>query len=602
MRCATQTHDVMTDITLVLDRSSSLGLQDQLRQRIVEAIYAGTLEPGRRLPSSRALAEQLGVSRNTVVLAYGELVAEGHLESRRRSGIFVSQKAAEGGVVGRRLAEDKESKIADRMADLPADRGARCPQHWRQYPYPFWDGRVDASLAPVQEWRKAVRLASSPRDTARWSEGNGELDDPMLIDEIRTKALPERGISVLPEELLVVNSARQALQFLVALLLRPGTPVWLEEPVDPELVATLRARGARVERFHPERATSPPDDVILVTSARTGMAAGTRIGPGLVEAVARRNGIVIELATPADTREPGASEPALFATAGSGNVIFVGRLSPVAACGTPPAFVVSDASVITRLRRLRRVSGATPNPLQQRAWAYFLTLGFYAASLNKARCALTARKTALRDALNHYLHDAVDIVTVPGSSAYWVRCRDGRSAHTLASRAAGVGVLIQPARLDDARDAFVVGVTGIREDHIREGVRNLARVFRASGEAEEGDTPPHRTLSAAAIRRAMAGRTFLYNTVYGEPCTIHVGRTGELIGMAGYANDDPDEGRWWIEDNRWFRQWGHWAYGEAEGFFVAVEGDRIYWYDEENRLVDKAVFQHRARRGAGAPR
>ncbi|MBS0383495.1 MAG: PLP-dependent aminotransferase family protein [Proteobacteria bacterium] len=584
----------MADFTIVLDKTSALGLQDQLRRKIVEAIYAGALRPGRKMPSSRALATDLGVSRNTVVLAYGDLVADGHLETRDRSGIFVSHKSVDGSIVGRRLPDPNASPIADRMVDVPVDGGIRCPQNWRQYPYPFWDGRVEASLVPVQEWRKAVRLASCPRDAAQWSDGNGELDDPILIDELCTKVLPERGINAQPEEVLVTHSMRQALQFLVTLLLRPGMPVWVEEPVDPELLATLRGRGARVERFHPDATTAPPDGVLVVTSARAGVASGSLTGPSRVDAIARGNGVVIELAVPADTLEPGAARPALYASAGSGNVIHVACLSPVAACGMPLAYVVSDASVIARLRMLRRVSGALPNLPQQRAWAYFLALGYYASALHRTRRALTTRKTALRDALNHYLHPDVQIGTIPGVSAYWVRCRDGRDAQALATQAAAAGVLIQPARLDEARQAFSMGVTSIPEARIREGVRALAGLLRASRSGVE--TGPRRTLSGSALRRALAGRTFLYNTVYGEPCTIEVCRSGELIGMAGYANDDPDTGRWWIDGNRWYRQWDHWAYGEAEGYAIAVEGERLYWYDAAGHLVDKAVILRKAQR------
>jgi GntR family transcriptional regulator / MocR family aminotransferase len=70
-------------------------------------------------------------------------------------------------------------------------------------------------------------------------------------------------------------------------------------------------------------------------------------------------------------------------------------------------------------------------------------------------------------------------------------------------------------------------------------------------------------LRGQALRRAMAGRTLLYSTVYGEPCTIQARADGALVGRAGYANEDRDSGRWWIEGDRWFRQWHSWAYGEG---------------------------------------
>jgi len=589
----------MADFTIALDRTATLSLQDQLRQRVIEAIYTGVLPPGSKLPSSRLLAERLGIARNTAVLAYADLIAEGHLESRDRSGIFVAALALGGRVAGHRAPRAEGSLVAERMAEVPTDGGARCPPHWRQYPYPFMDGRIDATLAPLQDWRKAVRLASCPRDTASSSDGNGELDDPMLVEEIRTKLLPERGISALGEEVLVLTSARQGLQFILSLLVRAGTPVWLEEPVDPELLATLRERGARIENLHAPSSSTPPEGVIVVTSGRPGIAVGKHLAPAMLARITRAHGIIIEQDTPTDTSETGASKPALYASAAAGSMIHVGRLSPAVACGPPLAYLVADATVIARLRRLRRIMGAAPDPLRQRSWAYFLSLGYYAGALQKARQTLLARRTSLRDALNHYLHTAVQIETLPGTSAYWVRCRDGQDAQALAGRAAAAGVLIQPARLAGARDGFIMGTTSLPEHRIREGVRALARVFHAT-RSSNADSAPAKTLSSAALRRALAGKTLLYNTVYGEPCVIQVGRSGELIGTAGYANEDLDRGRWWIEGDRWFRQWNHWAYGEAESYAVAVLDEQLYWYNTTGQLVDRAVILPGRRAGVDA--
>ena len=79
----------MTEALIYLDPDSTLNLQNQIRRKLVDAIMIGTFPGGSRLPSSRKLAEQLGVARNTVVLAYEQLIEEGFLESRERSGIFV---------------------------------------------------------------------------------------------------------------------------------------------------------------------------------------------------------------------------------------------------------------------------------------------------------------------------------------------------------------------------------------------------------------------------------------------------------------------------------------------------------------------------------
>ncbi|MEO6800833.1 MAG: PLP-dependent aminotransferase family protein [Rhodanobacter sp.] len=582
----------MDDIAIVLDPGSQLSLQQQLRQKIIDAIQRGVLGAGRRLPSSRQLARQLDISRNTVALAYDALVAEGHLAARQRSGVFVAAEASSARIVGRRRQPAAESLLASSLPPVRANGGFRCPHNWQQYPYPFIDGRIDPQLLPLTEWREAIRLACSRRDALNWSASNGELDDAMLLEELRTKILPERGIDAAPHEMLLTVSARHALQMLAELLIKPGMPVWLEEPVDADFVQTLRERKLDIGRFDPTSTAPLPEGVVIVTSARHGIESGSRTPRALLKAIRARHGILIEQDTPADVLEVVGAAPALCAASAGGAVIYIGSLSPTVSCGVPPAVTVASAPVIERLRQLRRMSGAVPEFIQQRAWAYFIALGHYAASLRRVRRILGERRTALRDALNHYLHQQVVIETLPGTSTYWVRCNEERDTDLLAREAAGLGVLIRPGRLPGAQNAFGMGVTGITLERIRPGVRNLARLIRGDLShgrrklADDGTAP----LTDTALRRAMAGKTLLYSTVYGEPCTIEMRRNGEMVGVAGHAQDDRDQGHWWIEGDRWFRQWRNWAYGEVYSYAVVVEGDQIRWYDEDGLFADRAVL------------
>lgn len=453
---------------------------------------------------------------------------------------------------------------------------------------------MDTDLLPTRDWRKAVSLASTKQNVLQWSESNGELDDPVFIDELRTKVLPQHGISAHSDEILVVSSMRQALQFLVQLLATAQTEVLIEEPADPELLVVLKNRGVNIRPLSKENLGQPAAGTIAIVNSRSGTPLGCDPGAAdLFAAVERQHGFLIELVSPADTCEKGASVPALRAVTSSGHLIHIGRMAPSASCGSPAAFIVSNAVITNQLRRLRRASGALPNLMLQRSWAYFLSMGHYASALQRSRQVLDLRKTALRDALNHYLHTEVEIRSTPGVAAYWVYYRGNRSAETLASQAASSGVLIKPARLHGKTGAFQMSVTGIPKERIRAGVQTLAQVFRANQANDQTAASPAKTLPASAIRRAIAGKTLLYNTVYGEPCTIRVRRTGELAGVAGYANDDLDKGRWWIEDRRWFRQWNHWAYGEAEGFFITVSNSHIYWHNEDGHVVDQAIILRR---------
>ena len=176
---------VMTGALIYLDPASNLNLQTQIRQKLVDAILKGAFPRGSRLPSSRKLAEQLGVARNTVVLAYEQLIEEGYLESRQRSGVFVNEHIRLNRVG---LHEAPES-------DAPADESWRrririrptqklqfqWPANWQQHPFPFIDGYFDASLYPTAQWREASRMALGTRLVNEGTVTEGDADDPSLL-------------------------------------------------------------------------------------------------------------------------------------------------------------------------------------------------------------------------------------------------------------------------------------------------------------------------------------------------------------------------------------------------------------------------------------
>lgn len=577
---------------LVLDPSDPLSLQLQLRQKLVGAIHRGVLRAGQRLPSSRQLAMRIGVSRNTVSLAYDALLAEGHLASRSRSGIYVAS-AVPGARLGRvQRTLDPESPLASRLVPLTDDGSFRCPQHWHRYPFPFIDGRVDAELTPVSEWTEAIRLAGSRHEVMKWPLESSEADDPMLIDEMRGKVLPMRGIDAGADELLMTLTSRHALQMAGELLVRRGTPVVLEQPTDPEFERRLRERNADVHLLDPELRSPLPPGAVVVTSGRHGFAAESGYPRQLLAQVVAADGLVVEHDVPAGVQDGGRVAPALRAFDRDGRVIYVGGLAPTASCGEPPGVLVAPAVFIERARQLRRSQGTVLPRILQRAWAYFIGLGHYSACLVRAGRVLAERRMALRDALNHYLHDRISIETSAGASAYWVSMPGGMDARDLAQRAAVLGILVEPTRCADGREALCMGVTGISAARIREGIRTLARLVRddpspSSRRIQDEREPP---LGGRALRRTMAGATLLYRTVYGEPCTLEIHADGNLVGTAGYAGEDCDQGHWWLQGDRWYRQWRQWAYGEAAGYAVVVDGDQIRFYGEDGVMVDAAVL------------
>ena len=88
----------------------------------------------------------------------------------------------------------------------------------------------------------------------------------------------------------------------------------------------------------------------------------------------------------------------------------------------------------------------------------------------------------------------------------------------------------------------------------------------------------------------MPDSTLLCRTAYGDPYSVEVHADGRLVGKAGYAHEDCDEGSWWIEDDHWCRRWKNWSYGETARFLTVLEGDQIRWYKDDLILFNRGVI------------
>jgi GntR family transcriptional regulator/MocR family aminotransferase len=189
----------------------------------------------------------------------------------------------------------------------------------------------------------------------------------------------------------------------------------------------------------------------------------------------------------------------------------------------------------------------------------------------------------------------VAIDPAAGGASVWVRGPEGLDGRALAREAQARGVLIEPVDsfYAGAAPAHVLrlGVTGIPESRIRAGVEVLAGLIREriSPSFDPAALAPVLP-SGEALRTAMAGATLLCRTVEGAPCTIELAADGTMAGRAGWADEDRDEGRWWVESEIWRRQWRVWAYGEASGYRPLIADGRVKWLNAEGRAVDEAVY------------
>lgn len=566
---------------------------------------------GERLPSSRTLSKTLGVSRNTVAAVYEKLVADGHLTSSDRSGIYVddgnrSNSRARERVTGP-VSRDNDKQWRDRLSlDLDNHLPGALPPDWEKYPFPFLDGPFDRSLFPVREWREASRRTLSVSEIESWTSDVGDADDPMLVDEVRRKILPQRGITARPEEILITTGAQQALHLACELFVTRRTVVGLENPCSPELRALLQRARARFEYFDVDENGLKPDadrisrcDLIFLSPGRqrpTGVTLSPERRASLLERAKGRETIIIEDDYQWEAGFAASNAIALRGEKGGENVIYAATLAQPLASALRLGVLVAPASVIRAIRKLRRLTSRPPALSIQRTFAHMLALGHYAAALRRVEETFAERMIALRDALNFYLPTKISIMPTQLGASAWITGPPELDAKRFAKAAEAHGVLIESVDAYYASQApknvFRLGVTGIHEDRIREGVSAVAKAFH-----ESLDTPLSEpvfdsaaALSGAAIRRAVSGATLLCKTVYGDPCTIVLLRNGDMQGRAGFANEEQDVGKWWIEGDYWRRQWSEWAYGEAAKFRVIISGDRIQWFNTDGRLIDWALI------------
>jgi len=600
------------DAIIYIDPDNPVNLQNQIRQKIVDGIINGAFPPGMKLPSTRKLSQQLDVARNTVVAAYQQLIADGYLVSRQRSGIFVSEE-----ILRTRVGAAAQTPMTGRSTATPWLRTTRPQQergrpahdlpNWSRYPYPFIDGKCDSTLFPLAEWREASRLSLSVADVVDWSTGSGDADDPMLLEEIRTKILTRRGIHARPDQILITMGARNSLYLISQLLADNKTVVAMEEPgnfIMRELLeindATVTPQPVDEQGVIVDEALANADVAYVTPSHQipTAVVMPLERRQALMESAHTNDFMIIEDDYECETSYMDHPLPALRSMDTEGRVIYVASLSKVLAPGVRLGFIVANADFIESARRLRRQILNHPPLNNQRATAFFLSMGHYDALMLRLGRVFRERRMTLRSALSNIRGIPLEISPEVGGTTYWVRTPKDFDIANLAIEAERHGILIEPVERyymnkDEAENCFRMGVTSLVVDKIRPGVERLVGLIRelVKGQVETLSSTSGKWLTGEELQLTMSGATALDREVYGWPATYVYHPDGAMSGTRGFANEDSDTGRWWVEGDRWFRKWSRWVYGETKGYFIVIDGDKIKFFNDDKQIVDSMFIR-----------
>jgi GntR family transcriptional regulator/MocR family aminotransferase len=209
-------------------------------------ISSGRLTAGQRLPSSRSLAQSLGVSRNTVSAAIEQLTAEGYLVASPRRCAVVARVLP---LVGRGAQE----KRRESRADFPGAsvwarslRDAAWPPEYQGRPRPFEPGLADAREFPHDIWGRCVRRAAR-KAQQRGSPRHNEALNVAALQRVLLQHLAEhRGVKAKSEQIVVVPSAQAGLALIAKVMIDPGDLAWVESPGYGGAVAAFQAAGAKI--------------------------------------------------------------------------------------------------------------------------------------------------------------------------------------------------------------------------------------------------------------------------------------------------------------------------------------------------------------------
>lgn len=406
-----------------LDPDSRVPLHRQLYQEIRSAILDGRIAPGDRIPSTRGLAQDLGVSRTTVLQAVDQLRAEGYLTSVVGSGTRVSDVLPERFTQAPRAAA---APLPPAGASTLSARGAaiveipRVIQRAGREPRGFRLGIPALDLFPRKLWNRLLIQRARLTSVSDLDYGPA-AGMPPLRDAIASYVSSSRGVRCTPEQVIVVGCVQQALGFASRLLLDPGDRAWMEDPAWIPVRAALTAAGAEIVPVPVDGEgidvaegirRAPDAKLVAVTPSHQyplGVTTSLRRRLMLLEWARESGAWILEDDYDSEFRYGGRPLMALQGLDGGSRVIYMGTFSksvfPSLRIGflvVPPA--LSEAFVRARLHTEQH----TPT-LQQLTLADFIRGGHFARHLRRMRKAYEARHDVLVEEVRRELGDVLRI-------------------------------------------------------------------------------------------------------------------------------------------------------------------------------------------------
>lgn len=477
-----------------IDRNLKTPLYCQIETWLKENISSGGLAPGTRLPASRVLADELGVSRITVKNAYAGLESDGLILTREGSGTYVMPPAAE----STRVSEDGAFAWPLWQVEAAGEPQPRFETGRPQHRHPqliSFTGVGDPRLFPLRDFAHTLqdvlrRDGLSALEYGAFGGGYGPLRETV------THVLASQGIQAHPQNVLITSGSQQALALACQVLLKAGDVVVVEKPTYNMALDLFRFLGLKMigvpvdeggmqvdgletllQQVHPRLIYTIPN---FQNPSGACMSGARR--RQLLALAQRYNVPILEDDFVGDLRYEGHAQPAIKALDGGGHVIYVGTFSKMLMPGLRVGYLLANGPIFKRLVDQKQAQDLTTAPLMQRALDRYVTVGRYQAHLRRTTRLYRARRDAMLGAIRRHL-PGVRVLPPQGGLFAWLKLPDGLSSLKLLPLALEAGVEFAPGTrffpLPGEGEPFLrLNFAACTPEEIEQGMLRLGQVLR----------------------------------------------------------------------------------------------------------------------------
>lgn len=483
---------------IALDRSAIEPLHQQIFDQIRDHILDSRLSAGMRVPGSRELATALDVSRNTVLVAYDRLIAEGYLEARPAKGTFVNGELPDSYISAAKMYGSRNPD-AQRLADRSriAFRSHYSVVERRSEPMAvadFWVGRTDPALFPRRVWRKLL-LRNYDRAVTRFAEYAAPGGLTELRQALAAQIAATRGVRISADQIVVVSGIQQALNLVARVAVTLGTKVAVEKPCYDGASSVFESYGASLVPIAVDEQGLDVDQLPTSDISLAFVTPSHQFPLGHTMSLERRikllnwawdvGAYVVEDDYDSDFRHSGAPLTALKGLDQRGSVIYLGTFSKSIGGGLRLGFLALPRELVRPVLTAKALLDRACSWLEQAALAEFIAEGYFDKHVRRIRRIYRDRQICLVDALNA----AFPGIRLTGAEAgMHVACHlphDVPDADEIQRRAreVGVGVYALPNAGADAfgdeylgKRVLVLGYASVTEDKIAHAVARLRQV------------------------------------------------------------------------------------------------------------------------------